>query len=396
MTERNRCGFGKNGKISQFFLLKIRFLQGRIGFFSILAQKNEAMKTTLQLLAVLAALLLIPVSCQDLFRPARTGTLLIRLPELCPPSTRAQSGLPDVATFLVTVTDASGQIIYENEYARFPDELPVPAGTYTVSAVSAPFDAPAFDSPQWGDTQIVTVTEGSDVSVTLDCRQTNSGLRIEVDSSFRSAFPAGELTLKGPGGELPYAAGETRTAFFRPGPVSLTLDDGGYTQTLFTRTLEACTILAIRLSANVGTRSGGISIQLDTARTWLSDRFVVGGQDPADPDSAYDIPEARQHAGETGVWVQGYIVGVATNTKKFAFEPPFGKNTNLVLGAHITTDDPDWCLTVELKSGPLRDALNLQDHPGLRGRRLYIRGDLVSAYYGIPGLKAPSEYRLDD
>lgn len=354
------------------------------------------MKSKLHLLAVLAALLLITVSCQDLFQSTRTGTLLIRLPELCPPSTRALNGLPDVATFLVTVSNASGQVVYENEYARFPDELPVPAGTYTVRAVSGPFDAPAFDSPQWGDEQIVTVAEGSDVSVTLDCRQTNSGIRIEVDGSFRSAFPGGALTLKSQDGELPYAADETRTAFFRPGPVSLLLDDSGYTQTLFTRTLEACQILSIRLSASVGTRSGGIAIQLDTARTWLTDRFVVGGQDPDIPDSAYDVLQARQHAGETGVWVQGYIVGVATNTKKFAFEPPFGKNTNLVLGTRVTTTDPDYCLTVELRSGPVRDALNLQDHPGLLGRKLYIRGDLASAYYGIPGLKAPSEYRLDD
>ena len=361
-----------------------------------LGEKNEAMRTTLQLLAVLAALLLIPVSCQDLFQAGRTGNLLIRLTELCPPSTRAQNGYPDVAGFLVTVTNASGQVVYENEYARFPDELPVPAGTYTVSAMSAPFDAPAFDCPQWGDTQVVTVTQDSDVSVTLNCRQTNSGLRIDVDETFVNAFPAGILTLKGPGGELPYASGETRTAYFQPGPVSLSLDDGGYRQTLFTRTLEACQILSIRLSANVGTHSGGVTIQLDTTRTWLTSRVVVGGQDASEPDGAYDVTEAQQHAGETGVWVQGYIVGVATNTRKIALEPPFSKNTNLVLGTRVTTTDPDYCLAVELKSGALRDALNLQDHPELLGRRLYIKGDLVSAYYGIPGLKAPSEYQLEN
>lgn len=361
-----------------------------------MAQKKEAMKTILPQLAALAALLLLPVSCQDLFRPAGTGTLIVRLPEPGPPSTRAQNGFPDVAEFLITVTNGAGLVVYEEEYARFPDELPVPAGNYTVSAVSAPFDAPAFDCPQWGDTQIVAVPDAGNVSVTLGCRQLNSGLRLEIDDSFRSAFPAGELSLQGPGGELPYAADETRTAFFRPGPVSVRLDDGGYRQTLFTRTLEACQILAVRLSANIGTRSGGIDIRLDTARTWLSDRFTVGGQDAGEPDGAYDITQARQHVGETGVWVQGYVVGVATNTRKFSFTPPFGKNTNLVLGTRVSTTDPDYCLSVELKSGTLRDALNLQDHPELLGRKLYIRGDLVSAYYGIPGLKAPSEYRLFD
>ena len=40
------------------------------------------------------------------------------------------------------------------------------------------------------------------------------------------------------------------------------------------------------------------------------------------------------------------------------------------------------------------DALNLQDHPDLVGEKVYLKGDLVSAYYGIPGLKAPSDYQF--
>ena len=60
------------------------------------------MRTTLQLLAILAALLLIPVSCQDLFRQNLTGTLVVTLPELFPPSTRAANGLPDTGEFSAT------------------------------------------------------------------------------------------------------------------------------------------------------------------------------------------------------------------------------------------------------------------------------------------------------
>ena len=71
------------------------------------------MKSTLQLLAVLAALLLIPVSCQDLFRQTRTGTLLITLIDSAPIATRAAAGLPDSGTFRLTVADADGNIIYQ-------------------------------------------------------------------------------------------------------------------------------------------------------------------------------------------------------------------------------------------------------------------------------------------
>lgn len=352
------------------------------------------MKTALQLLAILAAIALIPVSCQDLFQQSRTGTLLITLPEFYPPSTRSALDIPDPGDFRITVTNASGKVVYEDSYARFPEQLPVPEGNYTVSAVSDDFYAPEFDAPQWGDTRVVTVPAGGNVAVDLSCSQLNCGLRLEVDPSFRDAFPDGKLSLKGAEGSLSYAYAEKRTAFFLPGSVTLLLDDGGSVQSLFTRTLEARDMLSIRLCANAAGRSGGITLQVDTLRNWVTDSFVLGGGDAGEIDNAYDVATAREHAGENDVWVWGYIVGVATNSKKVSFSAPFSKSTNLVLGTKATTSDLDHCLSVELPSGAVRGALNLQDHPELLGVKAYLRGDLVSAYYGIPGLKAPSEYRL--
>ena len=354
------------------------------------------MKTPVKLLAAIAAPLLLLPSCQDLFHPAdgRTGTLLISVNAPAGVTTRATDGLPDVGSFLLTIADSYGELLYEGSYDHSPDELDVPAGSYTISAVSTAFDAPAFDTPQWGDTQVVTVAAGASVNVTLACRQLNCGLRLDIEDSFRRAFPGGSLTLAHADGTLPYAYDESRTAYFRPGAVSLNLEDGGFRQTLFTRTLEARQNLSVRLGANVDTKSGGISIQLDTARNWLSEHFVVGGSGASDIGNAYDVATARNHPDEQDVWVWGYIVGVATSTGKAAFTPPFTKNTNLVLGAKASTGDTAHCLAVELKAGEIRDALNLADHPELLGRKLYMKGDLVSAYYGIPGLKAPSEYQL--
>ena len=113
------------------------------------------------------------------------------------------------------------------------------------------------------------------------------------------------------------------------------------------------------------------------------------------PDEAYDVAEAREHAGEGNVWVRGYIVGAATSSKKAVFGGPYTKNTNLLLGLSDTTSVREHCLTVQLPSGKIRDALNLVDHPDLTGQELYIKGDLVDAYFGIPGLKSPSEYWMD-
>ena len=353
------------------------------------------MKTTLQLLAILAAFLLLPVSCQDLFRPGKTGTLLISLRGLPASGTRSGTGLPDTGAFLLTVANAGGDIIYNGPYAQSPDILTIPAGSYTVSAVSGPFDQPAFDAPQWGDTQVISVPAGGSIAVTLECRQLNCGLRLELDESFRRAFPEGALTLKCADGSLPYGYDESRTAYFRPGPVSLLLDDDGFVQTLFTRTLEERQVLSLRVSANVKSKSGSISLQVDTSRTWIADCVVYGGQAAGEIGGAYDVATARVHPDEKDVWVWGYIVGVATGSGKISFTAPFSKNTNLVLGTRASTQDKDFCLSVELPKGDLRDALNLVDHPGLLGRKIHIKGDLMSAYYGIPGLKAPSEYELD-
>ena len=348
---------------------------------------------SLATLATLAALLLLP-SCQDLFHPEADGKLIIKLEAPRPAATRAGTTLPDVGTFLLSVTNASGGILYEGPFAQSPDEMNIPAGSYTVSAVSSTFKTPAFDSPQWGDTQVVTVPSGGSVAVDLSCSQLNSGVRLDIDESFRRAFPGGILNLQGEDGSLLYGYAETRTAYFHPGPVSLRLDQGGFTQTLFTRSLQAREILTMRVSANVETKSGGISIQLDTARNWLTDSFVLGGPGAGEITEAYDVAEARLHAGEKDVWVRGYIVGVATNTRKVAFSAPFTKSTNLVLGEKAASTELDYCLSVELPSGKIREALNLMDHPELLGRKVYIKGNLESAYYGIPGLKAPSEYQL--
>ena len=350
------------------------------------------MKTTFPILAALATLLVLPVSCQDLFRSNRTGTLRIRLQDARPTPTRA--GGQDVGEFLLTVTDASGKSWYEGAFSDSPDELTLPAGNYTVSAVSAEFDEPAFDAPQWGDTQVVSVPAGGCISAILVCQQLNSGLRLNVDGSFSKAFPDGKLYLKSFEGLLEYAYNERRTAFFLPGKVTVSLDDDGYIQTLFSRTLEERQILTVRLSASLDVKSGGIDIQVDTTREWLAENFTLGGSAGGDVSEAYDVETARAHAGEKGVWVWGYIVGIATNTGKFAFEAPFSKNTNLVLGSRTSSTDKEHLLTVELKSGDIRNALNLQDHPGLVGEKVYLKGDLVSAYYGIPGLKAPSDYQF--
>lgn len=355
----------------------------------------------------LTATLLGSSSCADLLsRPGEgKGTLIIELPSGFSasgsmddmPATRSFQA-PKAEDFLLRVADASGKIIYEGPYGSSPEKFSLDAGNYSVSAESCDFDEPRFDAPQFGDSKVVAVAAGQTACVLLECSQTNCGLQLEADAAFRSAFPTSDILLKSLSGSLLWSYGEKRTAYFKPGSVSIILN--GSNETLCTRTLSVAQMLTLKLSATADVQgeqgSGeGISMSIDTTRTWIDDKFVLGGSNPGSSASlAYTVSQARMHLGEQDVWVCGYIVGVATNTSKFQQEGPFSRETNIVLGLRSGTTDPEFMLSVELPKGDIRDALNLATNPNNLGKRVCIRGTLANAYYGIPGLKSPSDYQF--
>lgn len=357
-------------------------------------------------------LLLMVSSCSDLTGSGGNGSLLITFEASEIPATRSgqddfcsgqalpfstvaatrSSAMPDTDDFIISVTGPDGEPIYRGRYADSPEILEVPAGSYTVSALSADFDEPGYDCPQFGDTQVVVVKVGQSVAVNLKCMQLNCGIRLNIDRSFSGMFPYGTLYLRGADGTLLYDYSERRTAFFTPGSISLLLSDSGESQTLFTRTLSAQQMLSINVSAAVSGTATGITVQVDTTRTWLSEDYCFGGGGYGQ-DDAYSVPEARNHPGETGVWVYGYVVGCFNSSgANPSTEQPFKKGTNIALAARSSVTDKNSCLSIELPSGPIRDALNLMDNPSNLGKAVFLKGDIVQAYYGIPGLKNLTEY----
>jgi hypothetical protein len=253
------------------------------------------------------------------------------------------------------------------------------------------FSDPRFDAPCYGDTQVAVVLKGQTAKVQLYCAQINSGIRLNVAKSFREAYPEGQLHLRCNEGRLSYSYGETRTAYFLPGAVSLLLSLKGSEQLLLTRTLEARQVLVLGLGASTREGVGGIELQLDTARRWLAEDVIVGGG-ADEKEDAYSVGEVAAHAGESGVWVYGYIVGGDLTSSKCSCEPPFTSRTNLVLAAKSSVNDRSACISVQLAKGDIRDALNLVDHPENLGRQLYLKGDIVPAYYGLPGLQALTDF----
>ena len=351
------------------------------------------------LLPSLAAALCL-TGCDFFSSPLGSGTLSVSFPQyLSTTATRASHALPDTNDFILSVTDGKGAVIYQGPYGSAPAEFSVQPGSYTLSVISASFETPCFDAPQYGDTQVAVVSAGKTSYVQFNCYQLNSGIRLDIDGSFIDEYPTATLYLKSLQGKLAYGYNETRIAYFAPGSVSLVLQQAEGEQTLLSRILESQQVLTIHLSASMapavsssGTR---MSIHVDTARVWISEQYRLGDDGKgASPSTAYSVSEAREHAGENNVWVCGYIVGGDLSSSNCKFAPPFSSRTNIAIAAKSSCRDKGACLSVQLAKGDIRDALNLVDHEDLLGRQVYLRGDLVEAYYGIPGLQNIKEYRF--
>ncbi len=322
--------------------------------------------------------------------------------------TRAGLAIPDTSDFLLTVKDSQGKAVYDGKYGDSPESMELPAGSYTIAIMSGEFSRPAFSAPQLGDEQCVVVPSGKSVDVKLVCRQVNSGIRLRIDPGFLEEYPNGVLLLKSSLGRLVYGYSEKRIAYFKPGDVSLVLNQGATDKVLMTKELKAQEIheLKVLVSSSGGSSSGsssssgggkgGMSVVVDTARVWKSDVYVIGGGNGAGSGTydALTVSEALSSIGEEEVWVSGYIVGGDLSSSSASFRKPFDSRTNILLGPRSSTSDKEACLSVQLSSGGLRDALNLVDNPSLLGRKICLKGNIVEAYYGIPGLKNVTEYEL--
>lgn len=343
--------------------------------------------------------LLLAVSCQML--PPQSdvdGQGELRIAFYDDVRTKSENQLPDTSDFLLTVTGPEGEIIYDGAYGDSPESIMVDAGSYTVSVRSCEFRKPAFSTPQYGDEQCVVVPAGGVADVKLVCVQMNSGVRLRIDESFIRECPDASLFLKSSDGKLMYGYTEKRVAYFLPGSVSLMMSENSSDKILMTRNLQPQTVLTLNVSVASSSSDDQerIRVAVDTSRTWLTEDYVIGGSDDKGSDSsdALTVSQALASVGEEDVWVSGYIVGGDLTSSSASFEGPFSSRTNILIGPRSSTSAKSSCLSVSLPSGHIRDDLNLVDNPSLLGRKVCIRGDIVEAYYGIPGLKNLTDFEL--
>ena len=307
--------------------------------------------------------------------------------------------IPDTNDFLLTITDAQGQVLYDGTYGDSPEYLRVDPGSYTVSVKSIAFTAPAFGRPQYGDEQVVVIPSGEQVSVTLRCILVNAGIRLNISPSFLTAYPDGVLFIKQDDTRLKYLYRETRIAYLKADNASIILYNEGKDQTLLTRKLEPREILSLGINVANAEGQGKLQVMLDTSKVWTSGSYTIGGDNPSGDDDrepdAIAVGDVSQHMDQKGVWVHGYIVGGdLTSTGKEVKTSGITKATHLVLADRSSITAKASCLAVELPKGKVRDALNLVDHPELIGTRVYVKGDIVAGYFNTRGLKNTSDYVL--
>lgn len=132
---------------------------------------------------------------------------------------------------------------------------------------------------------------------------------------------------------------------------------------------------------------------------------ITGSGTETDPYTVADViiinPTSTTETSYSGVWVGGYIVGWADMSTEYTinantarFNSAATLATNILVAADASCTDFTKCIGVQLPSGAVRTALNLQANPGNLGKKVLLKGDILK-YSGVPGLRNTSDYKLD-
>ncbi|HAN00763.1 MAG TPA: hypothetical protein DCQ26_19385 [Marinilabiliales bacterium] len=120
-------------------------------------------------------------------------------------------------------------------------------------------------------------------------------------------------------------------------------------------------------------------------------------------DDPYDVEYAIGNNSGNGVWVKGYLVGVietvdasgnSLSTFVPSFTAPFNTATNVMIAQTASETDTNNCVIVQLPSGAIRDAVNLNVNPTNQGKEILLYGNLET-YFSKPGLKTVTGYWLN-
>jgi len=305
----------------------------------------------------------------------------------------------DIVDFILRISDGQVDVIKER-IGDLPAEIALPEGIYSIEAYSMEFDKPEFDMPFFSGKTTVAIEAGETKEVSLVCSQGNAGIKVVWSGLFSSLFKTYYAQIECNEGYLHYSSTETRTGYFLPGSVSISILADGLGINGGTYQIAAKDMVTAYLQTSyVENPSGGLTIEITIDDT-VNEHEIEVTVDPDDFTGAnsktnpYSVDQAitpdRQEK-ESEVWVAGYIVGSINSTSNYNFaDPENWRDTNIVLADDIDETDSYKVIFVNLGSltSTYRTNLDLtnEDNKDKLHRKVLLKGDLLQ-YQSRPGLR---------
>lgn len=115
-------------------------------------------------------------------------------------------------------------------------------------------------------------------------------------------------------------------------------------------------------------------------------------------EEPYNVAAAVAVSNESGVWVEGYIVGVReTDVNPFVnnFTGPFRTNSNIILADSPEVSGSTVLLFVQLPfDTDVRNPVNLVNNPAMHQQKIRLRGN-PGLYFGFNGLLGTFDYWME-
>lgn len=236
---------------------------------------------------ILLLILLLPLfwSCRKSLPkpgPKEKGTLVIKMQvdERVDYLSKASGTTPQPSDLTLEILDGETSVEKFAPIGNANKEISLSPGDYKVRAYSAEFSAPAFDKPVYADEEQVSIPSGGTAAASLECIQSNAGVKIAYSAAFKQAHSDYATEIVQNGLKLAYrGADETRTGYFLPGRATLTLtvDGVSHRQEL---TLQPQRIYTVNIE-DEALPSGSVGINLSINSSYTEENLQVFF--PADP-----------------------------------------------------------------------------------------------------------------
>ena len=294
----------------------------------------------------------------------------------------------ELMDFTLRILAGSVEILKE-QIGDLPEKISLPVGTYTIEAYSMEFSEPKFETPFYFGRITVDIEEGETKTVSLVCSQGNTGIRIVWQEIFSTLFSTYQARIDSNEGFLVYSSTETRTGYFLPGTVNITIHADGQIINGGAVNLATRDMVTVYMQPNTAAPGElNIKISIDKTLNYRELELIVDPNNIVNNEtSPYSIAQAIERQGENEVWITGYIVG-SKPSAGYDFVNGVWQATNIVLADNINETN-DWnVIFVDLATANVayRNVLNLVNNPNNLHRRVLIRGNLRQ-YQSRAGLR---------